>query len=99
MIDETMINQMLKRMDNLDNEMREMRKAITQLARTEERVAVVIEQNTILFKRMDELRTKVNELEKTNISQDKSIGFFEKTGWLIAGAVSSGLGALFTYFF
>lgn len=82
-------DQILKRLDSLDLEMREMRKLMTQMAATEVRVATLIEQNSILFQRIDDLRTRISDLETENAKQGKSISFFERFGWLVAGGAAS----------
>ncbi len=89
--------QITKRFDGLESEMREMRNALAQLARTEERVAIIIEQNGVLFKRMDEMRDEISTLKNTNSTQNQSIHFFEKAGWMIAGVIGTIVGAAVSF--
>lgn len=99
----------LKRIDKMEVHLDEMRGAIVQMTRTEERVATVIEQNTILFSKLEKLESRVLEKNKEIDEQLKAIeisdarhiqamSFIERGGWLIASAIFAFLSGLAVWF-
>lgn len=79
--------QLLNRMDRMEKHLDEMRLALVQMARTEERVSTVLEQNAVLFKKVDDLNIRIRELEKADIRQGHSLGFIGKVAWMLGGGV------------
>lgn len=79
--------QLLNRMDRMEKHLDEMRLALVQMARTEERVSTVLEQNAVLFKKVDALTERVRELEQADIRQVHSLGFIAKVAWMLGGGV------------
>ena len=88
---ETDMAQLLKRLDRFEQKLDGVQTAIVQMARTEERVSVVLEQNTVLFQKLEKMNIRVSEIEKENASQGKSISAFERISWIIISAVISGI--------
>ena len=82
------IKQLNHRFDRVEKHIDEVRVAIVQMAKTEERVSMVLEQNTVLFQKVDKLTSKVQELEKENATQGQSINVFERAWWIIATALA-----------
>ena len=83
------LDMLAKRFDRIEEKLDGMQAAFISLARTEEKVAHVIDQNVSLSKKNDKLTERVTNLEKDNVSQSKSIGFFERMSWLIAGTIAT----------
>ncbi len=69
--------------------------AMIQLARTEERMAVVLENLSVLFHKVDKLEGRMSKAESTNATQSQSLGFFERFGWLVATAIAGVIGWMF----
>jgi len=82
------IKQLNTRFDRVEKHIDEVRVAIVQMAKTEERVSMVLEQNTVLFQKLDKLTVKVQELEKENATQGQSLNVFERVWWIIATALA-----------
>lgn len=78
------LKKMDDRFDKVDNTLNTVQAAIVQMARTEERVEILLKQNSVLFSELKEIKQRVTDLEKENAGQTKSICFFERTGWLLA---------------
>lgn len=96
-----------KRLDRFEFQLDEIRTALVQMAKTEERVVIILERTTELFKKHSTLQQCVNDLqkesskkaeavhakiaalEKENATQEQSLSFFERTGWIVAGAIGS----------
>lgn len=98
---ESMESQIINRLDNMERKLDEMGKALIQMARTEERVSIIIEQNSVLFKQMGDatkersaLKDRIHKLETENATQGQSIGFFERAGWAVAAVIGSILSAI-----
>jgi len=83
--------QQSQRLDRFEDQLGEVSKAIVQIAKTEERVSVLIEQNSLLFKKMDVFQKAVNEIKIESATQKQSLGFFERIGWIITSAFIGGL--------
>lgn len=83
------IDPIIGRLDRLEIRIDEVRAAMVQMAKTEERVSVILEQITTLFTKHTELQAQITKIEKENATQGQSIGFFERIGWIIAGAIGS----------
>jgi hypothetical protein len=92
---DTDMAQVLQRLDRFEQQLSEVRVAIIQMARTEERVSVVLEQNTVLFKKVDSLTEKVGTLEKENATHGQSIGVFERFVWVVITAAAGAVVWLF----
>lgn len=92
---EEMMERILQQLGNMEKTIDELRSAMIQMARTEQQVATLIEQNSVLFKKLDDAQGRITQLEKDNISQGKSLDFFERLGWIGATA----LVGLVSYFF
>lgn len=71
------------RFDNMERQLSDVRTAIVQMSKTEERVSLVLEQHTTLFKKLDDLTSKIQKLEKDNATQGQSINVFERFSWLV----------------
>ena len=78
-----------KRLDRFEFQLDEIRAALIQMAKTEERVAIILEQNVAMFKTVSDLQNRLNDVEKENATQQQSIGLFERAAWIVAGAVAS----------
>lgn len=89
------MTQVLQRLERIEKQLDGVGSAIVQMARTEERVSVVLEQNTVFFRKLDALQTKVHELEKTDATQGQSLGVLERVGWIVVTAAISGLAWVF----
>lgn len=87
--------QVLQRLDRFEQQLGEVRTAIVQMARTEERVSVVLEQNTVLFRKVDSLTNDIRKLEKENATQSQSIGTFERFVWIVITAAAGAVAWLF----
>lgn len=83
------IKELNKRFERVETHLDEVRLAIIQMARTEERVSVVLEQNTELFRKLNGLQKQVTDLEKENATQSQSLGVFERVAWLLAAGLLS----------
>lgn len=86
------IKQLNSRFERVEKQLDDVRTAIVQMARTEERVSTVLEQNTVLFAKVGKLTQKVHDLEKENATQGQSLNVFERLGWIMVTALV-GLGA------
>lgn len=88
--------QILSRLNKMESKIDDLGRAMIQLARTEERVSIVLEQNAVLFKQSSNLREqsdllkdRIHKIETDNATQGQSLGFFERVGWIvITGLVS-----------
>lgn len=78
-----------KRLDRFEFQLDEIRTALVQMAKTEERVAIILDQNNELFKKYADMQNRVSHLERENATQGQSLSFFERAGWIIAGAFAS----------
>ena len=88
------IKELNRRFERVESHLDEVRLAIVQMARTEERVSMVLEQNTELFRKLNALQKQVGQLEKENATQGQSLGFFERLSWIVTTALV-GLGVWF----
>lgn len=86
------MGQINQRLDRFERSLDEMRAAMVQMAKTEERVSIVLEQTTTLFKQQRNHQERINRLERENATQAQSLSFFERFGWLIATAVAGVIG-------
>ena len=89
------MTQLMQRLDRFERSLDEMRGAVVQMARTEERVSNILEQNTLLFKELSVVKNRLNDIEKVNATQGQSLSFFERFGWLIATGVAGVIGWMF----
>lgn len=71
------------------------------MARTEERVTIVLEQNAAIFRQLAEaqkerssLKEEIGNIKTENATQGQSLGFFERIGWIVASAIIGGIGWL-----
>ena len=94
--------QILARLTSMESETKGMRsdikdfgKALVQMAKTEERVSVLLDNNSLLFKKIDALELRTREVESINATQAQSLGFFERFGWLAATAIAGVIGWMF----
>lgn len=78
-----------KRLDRFELNLDEIRGVLVQMARTEERVSVILDQNTALMRNQVSIENRLREIEKENATQGQSIGFFERAAWIVAGAAGS----------
>lgn len=89
------MTQVTQRLDRFERSLDEIRAAMIQMAKTEERVSIILEQNTVIFKEMSDVKKRLADIEKVNATQGQSLGFFERFGWLIATAVAGVIGWMF----
>lgn len=62
-----------KRLDRFEFQLDEIRSALVQMAKTEERVAIILEQTTQLFQKHSTLQQCVNDLQKESAEKSKEI--------------------------
>lgn len=83
---EKILYQLSKRLDRFENQLIGVGDAIVQMARTEERVSVLLEQNTTLFKKVDRFQQSIEGIKIENARQKQSLSFFERVGWIVVTA-------------
>ena len=85
-----------KKLDQMQRRFEErldkLQEAVVRMAVTEDRVAIVLEQNSLLFKKVDELTKRISLMERENAGQSKTLGFFERLAWFMAAGVASVIG-------
>jgi hypothetical protein len=89
------VAQIANRLDRFERYLDEIRTALVQMAKTEERVSIILEQNTELFKRTNQIMARLAEVEKINATQGQSLSFFERFGWLLVTAAAGVVGWMF----
>lgn len=87
--------QISKRLDRFERSLDEIRAAMIQMAKTEERVSIILGQTTDLFAKNSLLQERISKIERENATQGQSISFFERFGWLVATAVAGVIGWMF----
>lgn len=85
------VNTLNKRLDRFEGQLDGIRLAVVQMAKTEERVAIILEQTTTLFRQNSELQKRIAKLENENATQAKSISTFERLGWI---AITAFIGSI-----
>lgn len=90
------MEQFINRLENIEKKIDELGRAMIQLARTEERVSIMLEQNAAIFKQVtnmreqtDALKDRIHKLETENATQGQSLGFFERIGWIVITGLAS----------
>jgi tetrahydromethanopterin S-methyltransferase subunit G len=89
------MTQITQRLDRFERSLDEIRAAMIQMAKTEERVSIILEQNTVIFKEMSDVKKRLGDVEKINATQGQSLGFFERFGWVVLTAGAGVIGWLF----
>ncbi len=83
---EKVLHQLTQRLDRFEEQLGSVGEAIVQMARTEERVSNLLEQNNTLFKKMDRFQQAVEDIKIESAKQNQSLGFFERVGWIVVTA-------------
>jgi methyl-accepting chemotaxis protein len=84
--------QVSQRLDRFERSLDEIRAAMIQMAKTEERVSIILGQTTDLFKMSTEMQNRIAKIERENATQAQSIGLFERFGWIVAALAAGALG-------
>lgn len=100
-MDDHITPQILARLETLQKDVQDVRKtidkfgdALIRFAKTEERVVTLLEQNTILFGKIERLEGRMSTAESVNAKQSQSLGFFERIGWIAVTAFSGAVGVV-----
>lgn len=83
------MTQILKRLDRFEDQLSEVRAAIVQMAKTEERVSLLLQNNTAILENQNAIYNRLSALEIENATQKQSIGTFERLSWIAIGAAAS----------
>lgn len=83
--------QLAQRLDSFEQQLVVVGEAIVQIARTEERVSVLLEQNNTLFGKLGDVQNAIKAIEIENAKQTQSLSFFERIGWIVVTAVVGGI--------
>lgn len=95
------MDRVIARLEHIEDKLSELNKVMINMARTEERVTIILEQLSTIFKQNAEaqkeralLKEEINKLKTENATQGQSLGFFERIGWIVASAIIGGIGWL-----
>ncbi|MBL4860735.1 MAG: hypothetical protein JKX96_07745 [Acinetobacter sp.] len=80
-----------QRLDRFEDQLGEISKAIVQMAKIQERVSILIDQNSALVEKDESLQIRINSLEIQAAVQKKSMSVFERIAWIVITGVVSGV--------